>query len=79
MNSIKGEATSESIISNARYAVGDGNGSEGGATKESIISNARDAIRDNCILTTCNKRISSRFNNRITILATIVGSITTFD
>ena len=36
----------EGTISNARYAVGDGNGGERGATRESRISNARYTIRD---------------------------------
>ena len=34
----------ESISSNARYAIRDGNVGEGGALTESIISNACDAI-----------------------------------
>ena len=36
----------ESQISNARYAVGDGDGGQRRATSESIISNACHAIRD---------------------------------
>ena len=42
----EGGARKESSLSNARYALGDGDGGEGGATRESIISNARYAIRD---------------------------------
>ena len=66
----------ESIISNARYAIRDGDGGEGGAFIESKHSNARDAVRDNRVLTTSNKGISSGFDNRIAVVATIVGSIT---
>ena len=36
----------ESPISNARYAVGDGDGGEGVALKESTTSNTRYAVRD---------------------------------
>ena len=39
-------ATTESIISNARYAVRDGDRGEGGATIERFISNTRHAVRD---------------------------------
>ena len=39
----------ESIISNARYAVRDGDRSEGGATIESIIINTIHRVRDNQI------------------------------
>ena len=63
----KGGATSESQISNARYAVGDGDGSKGGASIESALSNARHAVRDDRLLTTCNKGISSGFDNCIAL------------
>ena len=42
----EGRTTKESIISNARYAIRDGDGGEGGAVIESSISNACDAIGD---------------------------------
>ena len=42
----EGGATRESIPSNARYAVGDGDGGEGGAIIESSISYACYAIGD---------------------------------
>ena len=42
----EGEAISESIISNARYAIGDGDGGQRRATIESIISNTRYAVGD---------------------------------
>ena len=63
------------MLSNARYTVGDSNGEELRATIESIISNAHYAVRDGCILTTSNKGISSGFDNRIAIIATIVCGI----
>ena len=42
----EGGAISESLISNARYAITDSDGGEGGARPESPISNARYAVRD---------------------------------
>ena len=75
----EGGAITESPNSNARYAIGDGDGGEGGATIESIISNARDAIWDNCVLTTNNKGIGSGFDDSIAIPAAVVGGITTFN
>ena len=69
----------ESIISNARYAIRDGDGGEGGAFIESKHSNARDAVRDNRVLTTSNKGISSGFDNRIAVITAIVDSITLFN
>ena len=42
----KGVATSESSLSNARYALWDSDGGEGGAFTESLISNALYAIGD---------------------------------
>ena len=74
----EGGARTESSISNARYAIGDSEGGEGGAITESITSNARNAVGDNRVLTTSNKGISSGFDNRITVVAAIVGSITFF-
>ena len=69
----------ESISSNARYAIGDSNRGEGGVTFESVISNARYALRDNSILTTSNKSVTSRFDNRIAVVAAIVDNITIFN
>jgi type IV secretory pathway VirB2 component (pilin) len=63
------------MLSNARYTVGDSNGEELRATIESIIFNAHYAVGDGCILTTSNKGISSGFDNRIAIIATIVCGI----
>ena len=44
----RGEAAAiiESIASNARHALGDGDGGEAAATTEGIISNARHALGD---------------------------------
>ena len=76
-NGGEGAAPIESIISNTRYTIRNGHGGKGKPI-ESPTSNARYAIGDNRILTTCYKRISRSLNNRITILTTIVGGITTF-
>ena len=75
----EGAAIIESLISNALNAVRDGDGGEGAAIIESSLSNARYAIGDNCILTASNEGIGRSFNNRIAILAAIVGSIAAFD
>ena len=42
----EGGTIQKNIISNARYAIRDGDGGDGGATKESIISNTRYAVGD---------------------------------
>ena len=69
---------SESLISNARYAVGNSNRGQRRAIIESIIPNTRDAVRDSGILTTCNKGVSFSFDNCIAVVAAIVDSITFF-
>ena len=69
----------ESLISNACYAIGDGDGCKRGAITESIISNTPYAIGDSGSLTPCNKRIGSRLNDCIAILSAIIGCITAFD
>ena len=74
----EGGAIFESKHFNARYAITDSHRGEGGATSESLLSNARYAVRDNGVLTTCNKGIGCSFNNSITIITTIIGSITRF-
>ena len=77
MDCIKGGAIIESPSSNARDAIRDHDGGEIAAIIESPFSNARYAIRDNRALTTSNKRVGCRFNNRIAIFTAVVGGIAT--
>ena len=44
-----------------------------------MTPNTRDTLRDDCILAACNQGIGGSFNNRIAIITTIVGGVTTFD
>ena len=72
-------ALGERIISDARYTVRYRYRCQTVATIERSLSDARYTVQNNGWLTTYNKCIGSRFDNRVAVVARIVCGITTFN